>query len=337
METVSRAPSSELVGVGASAGGVDALVDLLGEIAPDFPASILVVLHISATSPSLLAQILARKSRLPVTAAEDGERLQAGHVYVAPPDRHLTAREGRIWLDAGPRINGHRPAIDPLFFSLADGYDGHAVGIVLSGTRDDGTAGLARIVECGGRAFVQDPEDARHGGMPRSAIDSVALDGVLPARDLGRVLARVVSGEPAPGVAPRAAGGSGPPATALGAPLVTVCPECGGVMTETRENGVLNWTCHVGHRFAPRTLADMQGQAVEAALWTAIRALEDRQALLERLAQHAEERGRLRSAEYFAGQADVSTEQADLVRRVVDELTERDVGDPLADVEELER
>jgi two-component system chemotaxis response regulator CheB len=305
-----------VVVIGASAGGVDALSEVVRGLPADFAAPVLVVLHISASSPSMLPQILDRASPLPATAADDGMLLEPGHIYVARPDLHLEIEDGVARLTAGARINGHRPAVDSLFCSAADAHGAAVTGVVLSGMRDDGTVGLARIKERGGTAVVQDPEDAQYESMPLSAIEHVAVDAILPAREIGPALVRLLAGErlPVPG------NGNGVIAQANGDPpdpLITVCPDCGGVLTERRENGVTVFTCHVGHSYSARSLTDLQRGAVENALWTAVRALEDRQALLDRLAQQALERGQERSARSFMRQAKVSTQQADHVREAI--------------------
>ncbi|MCW2991547.1 MAG: CheB methylesterase [Solirubrobacterales bacterium] len=306
------APS--IVVMGASAGGVDALSDVVRGLPADFPAAVLVVLHISASSPSMLPQILDRASPLTAVAADDGAPLEAGCIYVARPDLHLKVEDGVARLTAEARVNGHRPAVDSLFCSAADARGPAVTGVVLSGMRDDGTVGLARIKECGGIAVVQDPEDAQHDSMPLSAIENVAVDAILPAREIGPALARFLSDSTLP------AHGNGvpPPAESeVDNPLITVCPDCGGVLSERREHGLTVFTCHVGHAYSPHSLIDLQRSAVESALWTAVRALEDRQALLARLAEQSESRGQPHSARSFARQAQASTDQADRVREAI--------------------
>jgi two-component system chemotaxis response regulator CheB len=171
--------------VGASAGGVEALVALVRSLSPDLDAAVLVVLHVSPTGTSLLPSILDRAADLPVKGAAHGDRLAPGHVYVAPPDHHLLINDGRVALTQTPRENGHRPAIDATMRTAAQAFDGASVGIVLSGARDDGTAGLLAIKDAGGIAIVQDPEEALYPSMPRSAIDHVEVDAVLPVTRIG--------------------------------------------------------------------------------------------------------------------------------------------------------
>jgi two-component system, chemotaxis family, protein-glutamate methylesterase/glutaminase len=314
-----------LVVMGASAGGVEALSEVVRGLPADFPAPVLVVLHLSASGPSVLPQILDRASGLAAVAAEDRLPLEPGHIYVARPDLHLQVHAGSVRLTADARVNGHRPAVDSLFCSAADAAGSAVTGVVLSGMRDDGTAGLARIKDRGGLAIVQDPDDAQYDGMPQSAIDHVDVDAILPAAEIAATLTALL----AQGILPPAAGNGG---TAPGrgegttTPLTTVCPECGGVLSESSEHGITIFRCRVGHAYAPRTLIELQHSAVESALWTAVRALEDRQALLARLADQALTRGQERSSRYFSEQAASATREADRVREAIAALA----GDRMA-------
>ncbi len=184
--------------VGASAGGIEALRELVGAFPEDFPGVVLVVLHVAPVATSVLPQILARAGALEAKHAEDGAEAHGGCIYVAPPDRHLLVTDGRLHLDVGPRVNGHRPAIDPLFRSAADAYGDCAAGVVLSGVLDDGTAGLMAIKRAGGMTFVQDPAEAKYQAMPQNAIDLVQPDRVATAHELGLALAEAVREPPPP-------------------------------------------------------------------------------------------------------------------------------------------
>lgn len=318
----------DLVVIGASAGGVEALSQVVRELPPDLPAAVCVVLHIAPGSPSMLAHILGRAGRLPCRPARDGELLRDGVILVAPPDHHLVIEDSRVRLTVGPRENGHRPAIDVLFRSAAAALDSRVVGVVLSGTRDDGSVGLAVIKASGGATIVQDPKDATYGGMPASAIAKVRVDAIVPAALIGSTIAAMVMGEDPPPVgrseAPGSEVGTDPhpspdpdPEPPEGAQVVAVCPDCGGVLTERAEAGVLQWECRVGHRYAPDTLIDAQADDVEGALWAAIRALGDRAALLQRMAGQAEKRGQPRSARRFRRQAQSASEQTEIVRQAL--------------------
>jgi two-component system chemotaxis response regulator CheB len=178
----------DLVVVGASAGGVEALIRVVSELPSNFPAAILVVLHTPADAPSNLPAILGRAGPLRSAHARDDEPIEPGRILVAPPDRHLLVHDGRVRLSSGPFENLHRPAVDVLFRSAAINRDGCTVGVVLSGALDDGAAGLRTIALAGGLAVVQDPGDALFPSMPRSAIEAARVDHVLPADEIGRKL-----------------------------------------------------------------------------------------------------------------------------------------------------
>lgn len=183
----------DLIVIGASAGGVEALLTIVRDLPVDLPAAICVVLHLPPTSPSRLPHLLTRAGPLPATHAENGEPLELGHIYVAPPDYHLLVRPGHLELSRGPRENRSRPAIDALFRSAALAYGRRVVGVVLSGALDDGTAGLLAVKQGGGLAVVQDPDDALFDGMPRNAIERVNVDVVAPGDVLAPLLARLAS------------------------------------------------------------------------------------------------------------------------------------------------
>lgn len=304
-----RQPRRGLVVIGASAGGVETLKDVVAGLPAALPAAVCVVLHIAPSSPSALAQILGRAGPLPCRPAEDRDPLREGTIMVAPPDHHLVVEDGVVRLSVGPRENGHRPSVDVLFRSAAAVWHERVIGVILSGTRDDGAAGLAAIKAGGGATIVQDPDEAMYPGMPSSALAHVAVDAVVPSALIAQTVCAMVRGEdPGPGT------GNGETVRASeGKTVTSVCPECGGVLTEEHPAGVPQWECHVGHRYSSRSLADAQGVRVEQALWTAVRMLRDRSALLKRMADHAEARQQPRSARRFRNQARDASDQADVV------------------------
>jgi two-component system, chemotaxis family, protein-glutamate methylesterase/glutaminase len=318
-------PDHGIVVVGASAGGVEALAHLAASLPADLSAAVFVVLHLPATGASALPEILGRHGPLPAAHVTDGEPIQPGRIYVAPPDHHVLLRAGHVHLSRGPRENGHRPAVDPLFRSAAREYATRVVGVVLSGALDDGTAGLLAIKSRGGIAVVQDPADALYPGMPGNALQQVEVDHVLPAAAMGELLARLIAdsaeapADPAPtgmrvevemeGFSLEAFEGNHP-----GRPSGFSCPDCHGVLWQIRDGGLQRYRCRVGHAWSPESLLTRQSEALEAALWIALRSLEERAALARRLAEPARRRGHRITASRFEEQAAEAQQAARLVR-----------------------
>ena len=321
----------EIIVIGASAGGVEALAALVQGLPADLPASLFVVLHLGPHSASVLPQILSQKGTLPARHARDGEAIEPGRIYVASPDRHLLVRHGRVRVSLGPKENSLRPAADPLFRSAAQAYGRRVVGVVLSGTLDDGTAGLQAIKSRGGVTIVQDPRDALFAGMPRSALEGVTIDHCLPITEIAPLLVRLAY-EPVKG------GGEQPmsdeyekeaeiaefdlaviqdDAQRPGVPSGFACPDCGGALWELHEGELIRFRCRVGHAWSPSSLLAEQSEALESALWTALRALEERAALSERVAERLVLRGHARPAVRFREQAAESRHRAALIRQVL--------------------
>jgi two-component system, chemotaxis family, protein-glutamate methylesterase/glutaminase len=320
----------DIIVVGASAGGVEALVRLVRALPPVLPAAVFVVLHVPAGTTSVLPNLLSRAGPLPAVHPKHNDVVELGRVYVAPPDRHLLIADGRIQLTLGARENGHRPAIDPLFRTAARTYGRRVVGVVLSGALDDGTAGLSAIKMRGGMAIVQQPDDALFPSMPNSAMAYVAVDHVLSAEEIGSRLAELVAQPieaiPAP-----------PPSATMqveslvaevepdpvheedrpGSPSPFACPECGGVLWELDEGELLRFRCRVGHAYSPDTLTTKQLETLEDALWAALRALEEQAALARRLAGRARDRGQRRVADRFSARADAARGRTELIRQAL--------------------
>lgn len=318
---IAPAASHDLVVIGASAGGVEVLRRVATDLPPDLAACVCVVLHIAPSSPSALPRILERAGRLPCRAAADGEPLAPGQILVAPPDHHLVIADGRLRLTVGPRENGHRPSIDALFRSAAKSRGSRVIGVILSGSRDDGAAGLAVIRANGGAVIVQDPRDAMYEGMPTSALAAVQADAVVPSDRMAEVVVAMVNGQPLPpGTDPPAGGdrpGPGQAPAGDGTTVTTVCPECGGVLSERDVSGIVQWECRVGHRYSPHSLLNAQAEDVEAAMWAAVRALEDRQIMMERMAARFENRDRQASARSMWRRAGDAADQARTLREAL--------------------
>jgi two-component system, chemotaxis family, protein-glutamate methylesterase/glutaminase len=324
-------PGRDIIVVGASAGGVEALSQLVRHLPADLPAAIFVVLHVPAHSPSLLPQILNRSRTLPATHATDAEPIRKGRIYVAPPDQHLLLEDDQVRVKRGPRENGHRPAVDPLFRTAARSFGPRVVGVVLSGTLDDGTAGLVAIKQRSGLTVVQDPREALYTGMPLSALEAVAVDYSLPVSQIAGLLERLAR-EPFPEpvrVSPspeRIQTESQIAAFDMdaiededrpGQPSVFACPDCGGTLWELHDGDLTRFRCRVGHAWTANGLLAEQSNGIETALWSALRALEERAVLCSRISQRMRDRGLVASAERFARQEHDSRQRASILRQVL--------------------
>jgi two-component system chemotaxis response regulator CheB len=313
----------DIVVVGASAGGVEALKNLAALLPGDLPAALFVVLHMPEHGRSALPGILARAGRLPAAQAVDGEPVEHGRVYVAPPGEHLELRRGGVHLGRGPRENGYRPAIDRLFVTAARSYGPRVTGVILSGALDDGTLGLMEVWRAGGAPLVQDPSEALYPAMPESASGYVDAAAVLSLEEIGRqidALARepFPEHEEEPVMAEQAPNPESAEHAQPGRLSGLTCPECNGALWEADEEGLLRYRCRVGHAYSAESLASEQGAALEAALWAALRALEERVALSLRLSRRFAAGNHERAASRYERQADEARGQAAILRRALD-------------------
>ena len=315
----------DIIVIGSSAGGIEALKQLLSRLPADLPAAIGLVQHTSPDSPGLLAAILARDVSLPVVLASDGMPLALGTVHVAPPDRHLLLERGRIRVVRGPRENLHRPAIDPLFRSAVAAYGNRVIGMVLTGMLSDGTSGLQAIKSAGGITMVQDPVEAQFTSMPLSALNRVEIDHCLPLAELAAQLVRLVGeydgqGESTdPDLYDEAAMADGlhshpDQLDKLGRRSVFTCPDCDGLLWEVDDQAVLRYRCHVGHAFTASALHQGQVNVQERALWSAVRSLEEQSVLLLRMAKRAESGGSGAVALRFSERAQAYRQDATTLR-----------------------
>jgi two-component system chemotaxis response regulator CheB len=278
----------EIIVVGASAGGVEAVPRLIASLPADLPASVFVVLHIPVLGPDLLAEIVGRRAALAVGNGVDGEEILPGRVYLAPPDMHLQLEIGRVRLNRGPRENRHRPAIDALFRSAAEAYGPRVTGVVLTGHLDDGTAGLNSVKTHGGVTIVQDPKDSVAPGMPESALRNVKVDYCVPLAEIGPLLVRLATART---ISPRRRAVKVEKRSLspremekkFGRPTGFVCPECNGPLWETKIGRALQFRCHVGHAYSPESLMADHADGLERALWSAVRTFDEQAALLRRL------------------------------------------------------
>jgi two-component system, chemotaxis family, protein-glutamate methylesterase/glutaminase len=307
----------DIVVIGASAGGVEALVTLLASVPRDLGAAVFVVCHMSTTSR--LPEILARRAgRLPVVVAADGLPIRPGTVTVAVPSYHLQLTTDRVRVVSGPRENGFRPAIDPALRSAALHFGPRVVGVILTGGPGDGIAGLMAVRNAGGISLVQDPDEAFVPDLPLQAIHIAGADHVAPLSTMGALLAELVRSERGPEgedqpSAPESAESEADVVDRVAASAELLgCPECGGVLVAVEATPRL-YRCRVGHVFEGEALLETQVEAVEAALWTAVRIFRERATLSGRLAKDEQARGNHDGAERFADQATKAEQHADAI------------------------
>jgi two-component system, chemotaxis family, protein-glutamate methylesterase/glutaminase len=317
----------DLVVIGASAGGVEALRKLVACLPADLPAAVVAVLHLSPGGPSVLPSILDRSGPLRALPVVDGAPLESGTIYVAVPDYHVQIDDGCLRVTGGPRENGHRPAIDPLFRSAAHSHRERTIGVILSGALDDGTRGLRAIKAHGGLTIVQDPKTALHPGMPSAAIRYVAPDRVLPPEQVAAAIHEFTSG----------AGEKGHNGRSMSEPIEReqvreqaspeqpgeetglTCPECGGAIYEQTDDDVVTYRCRVGHQYGSDTFVIEQSKTAENSLWAALRLLEERAVLMRRLAERHERQER--TARGFSAKADELESHAAELTQLLREIT----------------
>lgn len=293
-------PGHDIIVIGASAGGIEAVSKLISNLPMELPATLFVVQHIPALGPSLLAEIFRRIGPLPAVQAEHGMAITPGMIVVAPPDHHLLLARGHMHVVRGMKENGFRPAVDALFRTAAHSYGPRVIGVVLTGMLDDGTAGLLAVKRKGGIAVVQDPLDAAFPSMPANARRYVKVDAVLPVSAMAPFLAKMVA-EPVIEEAAFPHDGRGElearitamdhdalqQADTLGVPSPFSCPDCGGVLAEYYDGDLLRFRCQIGHAYSPESVIASQIDALEYSLWAAYRALNERVTMLQRLVANA--------------------------------------------------
>ena len=318
----------DLITVGASVGGVKALLALSRDLPKDLDAAVCVVLHTRADGPNLMPGLMDRAGPLHAKNPADGEPLEPGRIYIAPPDRHMLVVDGHLRLGKGPKENHSRPSIDALFRTAAVSRGPRTIGVILSGSLGDGRAGMAAIKRCGGTAVVQRVTGAVGRDLPQNVISSVPTDHVVPIDDLGSILAELTR-EMLPGEGEFAVPKdlkiesditmqNLPPheklklVQKLGTLAPLTCPDCGGSLWQIH-GGEIRYRCHVGHAYSAEAMARGQDVAVEAALWSAVRALEEQRLTSEHLGRAARDRSEATLADQFAERAVMAEEQSKVI------------------------
>lgn len=311
---MSTTPTRDIIAIGGSTGSAAVLKRIVGGLPADLPASVFVTTHMPSHGAGFLADVLGASGVLPVSEAIDGQPVERGRIYVAAPDRHLLLIGETIRLGPGPRENMARPAIDPLFRSAALSFGGRVVGVVLTGMLNDGASGLAAIKARGGTTVAQHPLDAEADQMPLAALEATEVDYVAAADDLAPTLLQIV-GTPVGASLPAtdtlrleveiAAGARLGSAhlRELGEPSALSCPECQGVLSEINGTRPLRYRCQIGHGFTAEFLASRIDD-VDEAIRVAMRIMEERVTLVERMARDARETGRRAVADLYDARAD---------------------------------
>jgi two-component system, chemotaxis family, protein-glutamate methylesterase/glutaminase len=326
--------SPPLVVVGASAGGVEALRDLVSALPSGLPACILIVLHMPPDAPSALPAILRRAGDMSVRQAQDGDQLQAGQVLVAQPDHHLVIVDGRVAVTRGPKENGHRPAVDVLFRSAARARRSDVLGLVLSGVLDDGAAGAVAIEASGGRVAVQSFAEALYEGMPRAAAHAAGSAHELPVAQMARLIGAWAEehGQSAAEAGDIASGQTREVGMATldpeamhdpdrpGDPSGFGCPDCAGALFRIEEGRLVRYRCRVGHAWSAESLLARQAVDLESALWMALRSLEEQAALNAELGERVRGSEHARTAARFDANAQDAVQAAELVRQLIADI-----------------
>ena len=321
-----------IIVVGASAGGFEALKTLVGGLSRDLAASIFIVWHMSPDVRGVLPQVLNRAGPVRAAHAYDNEPIEPNRIYIAPPDRHLLVESGRVRVTRGPKENRFRPAVDPLFRSAAYAYNNRVIGVVLSGALDDGTAGLWTVKHRGGLAVVQDPMDAEVPSMPENAMREVAIDYSVPIAEMARLLVRlsseeiketseaVMENDKKTAIEIRIAAADNAfemGVMNLGEPSPFTCPDCHGVLLVLKDGEMKRFRCHTGHAFSADTLLATVTENIEDSLYSAIRGVEESIMLLNHMGDHFAETNSKKLAALYFQKAQEAESRAQFVRQAV--------------------
>jgi two-component system, chemotaxis family, protein-glutamate methylesterase/glutaminase len=323
----------DIIVIGTSAGGLKALSIIISNLPADLDAVVFIVQHVAADKPSLLPQILAGISQFPVSHPQDGEEIHKGHIYIAPPDHHLLVNKKYLRVVRDPQENRFRPAIDVLFRSAAFAYGSRVVGVILTGYLDDGTAGLQAVKKRGGITIVQDPQEAEYASMPKSALRYVQIDYCLPLAKISGLLVDLAKApaeeENAYPITPEIEFESnlaGQQMNAqeflenverIGIRTTYSCPKCNGSVWQIKNGDLLRFRCHVGHAFTAEILLAEQTQNIENALWSAVRALEEKVTLSRQIAKQMQKLNLQRATMKYESNAQGIDQEISMLRNLI--------------------
>jgi two-component system chemotaxis response regulator CheB len=291
-----RRGNRNIVVIGTSSGGLEALDKLVGELPANLRAALFVVQHMDPQSTGSALEVrLAKHKSFHCQLAVDGERFRAGRIYICPPDCHLLIKGTHLLVRKGARENRYRPGIDPLFRSAAATHGPRVIGVLLTGMLDDGTMGLIAVKKCGGVTVVQDPSDAAYAEMPQNALNNAPVDHCVPLSEMGSLLEKLTNEVPAKRksippeiqteaeIAERVLSDVAQ-VSGLGDQVPYNCPNCGGVLWKVNMPKLLRYRCHTGHSFTAKSLLTSQNEKIEETLWVSLRMFEERKNLLNTMA-----------------------------------------------------
>lgn len=311
---------NNIVVIGASAGGLQAMTELVSHLPENINAPVFAVLHLSKDSqPDIILQYLQSNTRLTCRIPVDGESFKKGYFYLAPANCHMMIGKDVIRVNKGPHENRWRPSIDVLFRSAAANYDSNVIGIILTGLLDDGTSGMSAIKRCGGTTIVQEPSEAAFPDMPTNVINNVTVDYRVSIADIAYILEDLFS-------KPKQPFTNIPPDVKLEAEIterrnfsmenlrqiathsVFTCPDCGGGLWKINSDDEIHrYRCHTGHVYNEDILLKKQQESLEESVWVSIRMLEERRNLLLTMGKHAEESGKIDHALSYQEKANETT------------------------------
>ena len=308
-----------IITIGASAGGLNAMTEVIAQLPEEINAAVFIVLHLSKVGlGDFLVHRLQKYTGYSCKIAKNGDKIEANHVYIAPPDQHLLVRENEVVLGQGPAENRWRPSIDVLFRSAAVSYGSKVIGIILTGYLNDGTSGMWAIKRSGGHCIVQDPNEAEYPDMPLSVLESMEVDHCVSLRQMGETVSAIISSSKTEGEKPK----NNAPAEVVkeaeiaekvatgmdnveqvGTPALLACPDCGGGLWSVDNDAIKRYRCHVGHSYTEKDLLIKQSESLEATLWVALRMMEERRSLLTRISTDESKKGLLRMGAIYQKRA----------------------------------
>ena len=318
-----------IVVIGTSAGGFHALTEVISQLTEEMDAAFFVVMHLSRQGiGGYLVTQMQKYTNLTCREADENTEIKRGTIYFALPNKHLIIEDKRVKLGSGPQENRWRPSIDMLFRSGAVAFDGHTIGIVLTGMLDDGTIGMSAIKRCGGTCIVQDPNEAEYPDMPLSVLKQIDVDYCIPLSEMGSTIStilatkKIVNTDIPPDLVlevnlSKNGVGTIDDMRELGNNTVFSCPDCGGVLFELEHDVPMRYKCHTGHSYTLKDYLAKQFKNIESSLWVALRSLEERRKLLAQLAEKNRQKGLHRSASDFEAKIEELKGHVDNLKQVL--------------------